>query len=160
MAAITQKLEQAYRQAPWRSQVQWSGMFLIFLVGFVMVAGLYLSISAQAATAGLEVQDLQVQKDESIRRTADLRNQLAYLTSDVVMAKRAKEMGFKLNRVEDPTYLIINGYTGRKLADLAPPPGLDMIPSPVLKATYTQSLWEWLFKGVLSYSDPSLGGLQ
>jgi cell division protein FtsL len=160
MAAITQKLEQAYRQAPWRTQVQWSGMFLIFLVGFVMIAGLYLSISAQAATAGLEVQDLQVQKDEITRRTADLRNQLAYLTSDSVMVKRAKAMGFKLNRIDDPTYLIINGYAGRNLANLAPPPGLDMIPSPALRPAYTQSLWEWLFQGVLSYSDPSVGGLR
>jgi cell division protein FtsL len=160
MAAITQKLEQAYRQAPWRSQVQWSGMFLIFLVGFVMVAGLYLSISAQAATAGLEVQDLQVQKDETTRRTADLRNQLAYLTSDAVMVKRAKEMGFKLNRVDDPTYLIIPAYAGRNLASMAPPPGLDMIPSPALRPAYTQSIWEWLFQGVLSYSDPSVGGLK
>jgi cell division protein FtsL len=160
MAAITKKLEQAYRQAPWRTQVQWSGMFLIFLVGFVMVAGLYLSISAQAATAGLEVQDLQVQKDETTRRTADLRSQLAYLSSDNVMAQRAKGMGFKLNRIDEPTYLIISSYSGRTLANLAPPPGLDMIPFPVLRPAYTQSLWEWLFQGVLSYSDPTVGGLK
>jgi cell division protein FtsL len=157
MAAITQKLEQAYRQAPWRSQVQWSGLFLIFLVGFVMIAGVYLSISAQAATAGLEIQDLQVQKDETIRRTADLRNQLAYLTSDSVMTERANSLGYKLNRIEEPTYMIIAGYAGRSPANFAPPPGLDMIPSPVLRPAYTQSIWEYLFQGILSYSEPSFG---
>ncbi|HEX7556973.1 MAG TPA: hypothetical protein VF338_10145 [Leptolinea sp.] len=157
MTAITQKLTQAYRQAPWRSQVQWSGMFLLILIGFVLIAGLYLSISAQAATAGMDIQDLQVQKDETTRRSADLRNQLAYYSSDAVMAKRAKDLGFKLNQIDDPIYLIIPGYTGRDLANLAPPPGLDMIPSPVLRSAYTQSLWEWLFQGVLSYTDPSVG---
>jgi cell division protein FtsL len=157
MTAITHKLEQAYRQAPWRTQVQWSGMFLMVLISIVMIAGLYLSISAQAATAGLDIQDLQVQKDETTRRSADLRNQLAYLTSDTVMAARAKELGYKLNRIDEPTYLIIPNYAGREKANLAPPPGLDMIPSPVLRPAYTQSLWEWLFQGVLSYTDPSLG---
>jgi len=160
MTAITQKLEQAYKQAPWRTQVQWSGMFLLVVISFVMVAGLYLSISAQAATAGLDIQDLQVQKDETTRRMADLRNQLAYLTSDQVMEKRAKDLGFNLNRIDDPTYLIIPNYAGRELASMAPPPGLDMIPSPVLRPAYIQSLWEWLFQGVLSYSDPSLGANQ
>jgi len=160
MTAITQKLEQAYKPAPGRTQVQWSGMFLLVVISFVMVAGLYLSISAQAATAGLDIQDLQVQKDETTRRMADLRNQLAYLTSDQVMEKRAKDLGFKLNRIDDPTYLIIPNYAGRELASMAPPPGLDMIPSPVLRPAYIQSLWEWLFQGVLSYSDPSLGANQ
>ncbi|NMB56019.1 MAG: hypothetical protein GYA15_15105 [Leptolinea sp.] len=157
MTAITHRLEQAYKQAPWRTQVQWSGMFLLILIGIVLIAGLYLSISAQAATAGLDIQDLQVQKDETIRRTADLRNQLAYLTSDTVMEKRAKDLGYKLNRVDEPTYLIIPQYSGREVINLAPPPGLDMIPSPLLRPAYTQSLWEWLFQGVLSYTDPSLG---
>jgi hypothetical protein len=132
-------------------------MFLLILIGIVLIAGLYLSISAQAATAGLDIQDLQVQKDETIRRTADLRNQLAYLTSDTVMEKRAKDLGYKLNRVDEPTYLIIPQYSGREVINLAPPPGLDMIPSPLLRPAYTQSLWEWLFQGVLSYTDPSLG---
>lgn len=157
MTAIAHKLEQAYRQAPWRSQAQWSGMFLLVVISFVMVAGLYLSISAQAATAGLDIQDLQVEKDETTRRSADLRNQLAYLSSDAVMEKRAKELGYKLNRIDEPTYLIIPRYSGRETANMAPPPGLDMIPSPVLRPAYTQSLWEWLFQGVLSYTDPSLG---
>jgi hypothetical protein len=75
------------------------------------------------------------------------------------MEARAKELGYKLNRIDEPTYLIIPNYSGREKANLAPPPGLDMIPSPVLRPAYTQSLWEWLFQGVLSYTDPSLGAL-
>jgi cell division protein FtsL len=157
MTAITHKLEQAYRQAPWRMQAQWSGMFLLVVISFVLIAGLYLNISAQAATAGLDIQDLQVQKDETTRRSADLRNQLAYLTSDAVMQKRAKELGYRLNRIDEPTYMIIPGYAGRETVNMAPPPGLDMIPSSVMRPAYTQSLWEWLLQGALSYTDPSLG---
>jgi cell division protein FtsL len=145
--AVHQRIFQAYKQAPWRTQLQWSGTFLLVLVTVVLIAGLYLSISARAATAGLEIQSLELLKEESSRNMADLRNQLAFLTSEAQMAKRAKDLGFRRKDASAPVYLVIPGYTGRKLALLAPPPGLDMITQPILKPAYTQSLWEWLYQG-------------
>jgi len=52
---MAQNLIQAYRQAPWRTQLQWIGFFLLGLVIIVTVAGLYLSITAQSTTAGVEI---------------------------------------------------------------------------------------------------------
>jgi len=156
--AITEKIVQAHRQAPWRTQLQRAGIFLLFLVGGVLVAGVYLNISAQAATAGLEIQDLESRKEESLRRMADLKNSLAIYTSAPEMARRAKDLGFKAKTSLDPTYMIISGYPGRSVVILAPPPGPDMIPQPILKPIYTQSLWEFLFQGTLPFNGVFTGG--
>jgi len=52
------RLLQAYKQAPWRVQLQWIGLFLLGLVLVAGITGLYLNISAQAATAGRKIQSL------------------------------------------------------------------------------------------------------
>lgn len=154
--AVTNRIIQAYKQAPWRKQLQWSGTFLLVLVIVVLTAGLYLNISARAATAGLEIQSLEAEKEDLNRNMADLRNQLAYLTSDGQMAKRAKDLGFRRKDVAESLFLVIPGYTGRKLALLAPPPGLDMITQPIIKPAYTESLWEWLYQGAYTFNEIQL----
>ncbi|MHC1784432.1 MAG: hypothetical protein AB9891_17045 [Anaerolineaceae bacterium] len=154
--AVTNRIIQAYKQAPWRKQLQWSGIFLLVLVIVVLTAGLYLNISARAATAGLEIQSLEYVKEESTRNMADLRNQLAFLTSESQMAKRAEKLGFRRKDASAPIYLVIPGYSGRKLALLAPPPSLDMINQPMIKPAYTQSLWEWLYQGVNTFNKVQL----
>ncbi len=40
-------LTQAYSQAPWRKQLQLIGIFLVVLVFFALVAGIYLSVTAR-----------------------------------------------------------------------------------------------------------------
>jgi hypothetical protein len=108
--ANVQNITQAYSQAPWRKQVQWIGSFLLVLVFVCLIAASYLNVTARAATAGREIQDMQVgqvetastkpdQKDyhsieELKRRGADLQAQLAYLLSEDTMQKRAKGLGF------------------------------------------------------------------
>ncbi len=154
---FTNRFIQAYRQAPWRTQLQWSGLFLLGLVAAVCVAVVYLNISAQAATAGLEIQTLEAAKETSQRKIADARNKLALLTSQDVMEKRAEDLGFVDTDATTSTYLVVKGYPGRQPIVLAPPPSPDMIKRPVIKPGYTQSLWEWLFQGILSFNDTTGG---
>jgi hypothetical protein len=45
--------------------------------------------------------------------------------------------------------MVIPGYQGRKPVMIAPPPSSDNLPSPIIKQSYRQSLWEWFFEGVL-----------
>ena len=54
------RLLQAYKQAPWRIQIQWIGLFLLGLVLVASIIGLYLSISAQAAASGRSIQFLGI----------------------------------------------------------------------------------------------------
>ena len=75
----------AYKQAPWRVQRQWIGAFLLVVIGVAMVAALYLDVTARAAVAGREIQEMRFEITTIQRENADLETQLADLTSTAVM---------------------------------------------------------------------------
>ena len=91
---MNNRIVQAYRQAPWRTQLQWTGLFLLVLVLVASVASIYLNVSASAAASGREIQRLGQQSEDLERSIADLRTQLAMLTSAANMEKRAEAMNF------------------------------------------------------------------
>ena len=138
---------QAYRQAPWRTQLQWIVYFLLLLVAAAAVAGIYLSISAASAQAGRDIQSMQMDSGDIQNQIADLNTQLATLTSAAQMQKRAKDMGFVPVDPSSETFLMIPGYSGRQPAVLAPPPSPAQGNATLIKPSYTQSLWEWIFQG-------------
>ena len=49
----------AYKEAPWRTQRKWIGLFLVGTIAVGMVAGIYLNVTSRAALAGREIQDLE-----------------------------------------------------------------------------------------------------
>lgn len=157
---IASRTIQAYRQAPWRQQLQWGGIFLLVLVAALLIAGVYLNISAQAATAGLTTQDLADRKEETLRIIANNRTTLARLTSQAEMEKRATALGFVDATREDATYMVVEGYGGRQSLVLAPTQRQDTIEHTLIKPSYTQSLWEWMFQGVLRFSETNMAGGQ
>lgn len=150
---MTHLFTQAYQQAPWRLQIQRIGGFLVGLVAVVIIAGVYLFISAQTATAGLEIQQLERQRESLNRTIADHRASLAELTSAGVMTSRASDLGFVRPDMSTAIYMVIPGYQGRQPAMIAPPPSSGNLPSPIIKQSYRQSLWEWFFEGVLGSSN-------
>ncbi|HVN54070.1 MAG TPA: hypothetical protein VMT46_07040, partial [Anaerolineaceae bacterium] len=66
------KIVQKYRQAPWRVQRQWIGLFLLGSVLVAIVAGIYLSITTRADLAGREIQNLNADILDKQRENADL----------------------------------------------------------------------------------------
>lgn len=155
---MTNRIIQAYRQAPWRAQLQWIGLFLLGLILCALVAAVYLNVSERAATAGREIQQLQSDSDDLERQIADLETKLAMLTSADQMLKRAQGMNFVSIEPGKATYLVIPGYAGRQPAVLAPPPGPSTTRAPLIRSTYTESLWEVLFKGFLTSSSKKTQG--
>jgi len=154
------KFLQAYKQAPWRVQLQWFLMLLGVLVVVVVVASVYLDVSTRAATAGLEIQRLEYSKEETLRKIADLKIKLAYLTSQEVMEARATDLGYE---DVDPTtvlYLMVDNYPGRQPVMMAAPPSRHVTNPPLVKPSYTQSLWEFLSQGFLALSETSVGVTQ
>jgi hypothetical protein len=145
---MSQKIIQAYQQAPWRIQVQRLRTFLVIILVFTLVTGMYLSISAQAATTGLNIQDGEYQREVLLRELATLKVQLGDLTSISNMEQRAIKEGYKPVDPEKGMYVLVKGYTGKPPVELAPPPGPNMLPAASLKPEYTQSLWEFLFETV------------
>lgn len=146
---MTNQMMQAYKQAPWRTQLQWIGLFMLFLILVASVASVYLNVSASAAAAGREIQNLENETTTIERSIADLETKLAMQTSAQVMQARAKEMGFETTEWDDSLFISINGYSNRQEAVLAPSPGPEMVIQPVIRAAYTQSLWDWLSAGFL-----------
>lgn len=143
---MAQRVTQAYQQAPWRIQVQRLRTLLLLILMFALVAGIYLFVSAQAATAGLNIQDGEFYREKLQREIASLKTQLGNVTSIAAMEDRAIKANFKPAPGDMGMYVIVNGYYGKPQVNLAPPPGPDLIPETKLKPEYTTSLSEWLFR--------------
>lgn len=151
------KIMQAYKQAPWRVQLQRLFYITLAIVMIVVVAALYLNISAQAATAGLDFQGLEWQRQDLERQIANNDAKLGQIESEENMVVRAKALGFTPIAMDKAVYVVVPGYTGRQLASFAPVPSSDMLADPIIKPSYTQSLWEWLFPGVLIWTNAAGG---
>lgn len=148
---------QAYKQAPWRIQLQWIGLFLLGLVLIASITGLYLSISAQAAASGRKIQSLESEINNINNEIAVLTAELATTKSIEAMQSRAQAMDFLSINPREAIYLEIPGYD--PLADLvlAPPRVSIISESPTVHSSYKTSLWEWLVQNI--WQTPS-GGLQ
>ena len=148
----------AYKQAPWRMQTQRGALLLIVAILGASVLWVMVSVSVQAASAGLEIQQMEDDQENMQREIAGLRTQIGSLTAAGQMEARAIAMGFEPIDLGDITYVVIPGYKGREPIIQAPPPG-GSIEQPLVKPAYTQSLWEWLLQGVLEVSEPPGGVL-
>src|SRR5512146_3160737 len=95
-------LVHAYRQAPWRLQRQWMGAFLLGVLGIAMISSLYLDVTAQAAFAGRQIQNLSSDIVTTQQGNADLQTKLAVATSNDTMERRAQDLGYE---PVDPTQM-------------------------------------------------------
>ncbi|MFL7869617.1 MAG: hypothetical protein AB8I58_12360 [Anaerolineales bacterium] len=137
------RFNHALSQAPWRVQRQWVSVFLLIVLGFAMIATLYLTVTSQAAIVGREIQDLRLEIIDTEHANADLQTELARLTSMAEVEKRAYELGFRPVEPEEVEYLYVPGYVASNGAMLAAAPELQ--PSaPDIPPEYTQSLLDWL----------------
>ena len=149
-----QNITQAYSQAPWRKQLQWIGLFMLALIIVAMVAGIYLSVSAQASTAGREIQIMYAEMENIRRNVEDMETQIAYLVSNSEMEKRAEELGFLSVESDEIFYILVPGYINPGQANLAEPPGSTLPAIPTISPEYTQSLVDWLSERVFDPASP------
>jgi hypothetical protein len=123
-------------------QRQWVGVFLLAVIIAAMVAALYLDVTARAALAGREIQELRSQITTVQRQNADLETQLADLTSTAVMQRRALELGYRPVLPGELDYVPVPGFVEPEpdillaARDAAPP-------VPAQPEEYSQSLLEW-----------------
>jgi hypothetical protein len=146
----------AYRQAPWRTQRQWMGAFLLGLLALAMISALYLDVAAQSAILGREIQDLKSEITTTNHANADLQTRLAILLSTGVMEARAFALGFRPAAAGEIHYLIVPGFarpTGVSLAVTRPQASAPGIPP-----EYTQSLLEWVSEYLSSPASGIAGG--
>ncbi len=154
MNNVTQ-IVQKVRQAPWRVQRQWIGLFLLALVLMTMVAGIYLNVTVRAALAGREIQILlnpslinpePKTQPNSIatnkRINNELQMELADLTSVESMRRRAEAMGFQPASPDDITYVAVPGYVARSGVDKSTP-GVTQPAAPIILPEYTESWFDY-----------------
>jgi hypothetical protein len=142
MNDITQVVQKV-RQAPWRVQRQWIGLFLLALVLVAMVAGIYLNITVRATLAGRESITLRNTIANNQRVNSDLETQLAGLTSVAAMQQRAEALGFLSVDPEEITYVVVPGYVRPAGVDLSTPGGTGPA-VPVILPEYTESWFDYL----------------
>lgn len=153
MQAQATHIIHAYKQAPWRVQRQWVGAFLLVVIGASMIAALYLNVTARAAVAGREIQELRLEITTIQRANADLETQLADLTSTVVMQQRALELGYRPVKPGELEYMAVPGFAAPEPAILLGAEDVAALEQ-IIPAEYTQSLIEWLDERI------RFGGLQ
>jgi Tfp pilus assembly protein PilV len=152
-------LRQAYKQAPWRIQLQSIGFYLLPVIAIALITVIYLNISAQAATAGLQIRKMRINEETIQRSIANQRTQLAWLTSYVTMHQRAQSMGYTLIDPKNSIFLVVPGYTGRGIVLMAPPPGENMSLA-LSDSRYQESLWDWFSVTFIDTESQTSGGVQ
>jgi hypothetical protein len=152
---MAKKSKQAYKQAPWRRQIQSVGMSLLPVIALVVVISIYLIISAQSASAGLEIMDMHYEEEEILRIIANQRTELAWKTSYTQMVKRAEKSGYETAPSESVHFMAIPGYTGQSPVLLAPPPGSENTLGPLVNEYYQESLWDWVYNTFLTSASTS-----
>ena len=142
------------RQAHWRVQRQWIGLFLLGMVVVSMVAGIYLNITVRATAAGREIELLQPNLINDRRTNSDLETQLAGLTAIDSMQQRAEALGFQPAGPDDITYIVVPGYTPPTTVDMSQrgATNLGQTQKPMLLPDYTESLLDWITRTLGSSS--------
>jgi cell division protein FtsL len=154
MNNVTQ-IVQKVRQAPWRVQRQWIGLFLLAMVMMAMVAGIYLNVTVRATLAGREIFGLQAMMTTNQRVNADLETRLAGLISIESMQQRAENMGFQPANPNDITYVAVPGYVAESAVDLSIP-GVNQPVVPIILPEYTESWFDYFMNQ--QASSTSAGG--
>jgi hypothetical protein len=132
-------------------------LFLLGLLVLAMVSALYLDVTASAAIAGREVQQLRLDITATQRMNADLETRLAETLSTRNLEVRARALGFRPAETGEIHYLMVPGYVqtaGVQLENFAAPPSA----APDLPAEYTESLLDWL-SAFLSEPGGEIAGL-
>jgi hypothetical protein len=135
------QLFQNYRQAAWRTQIQWIGLFLAMLVAVAIVLGFYVNITTRTALAGREIAYAQDDLITMQHKISDLESQIASLTSTQNIQERAVAMGFIPATADEFMYVVVPGYSPKTAINLAPKLVRDL--KPIILPEYTESLFDW-----------------
>ena len=148
-----ENLTQAYRQKPWRIQMQWISRVLTILVIVVLAVILNLNIISRSAHAGVQVRILEAEREKLERTISGNRTTLAQLTSATVMKQRAKELGYQPVRQDQIEYIYMAGYLEKDSLPVEIPLKRNQQNSNLINPVYTQSIWDWLFQGTFTLLD-------
>lgn len=147
-------LMQAYKQAPWRKQLQWVGIFLLVVVSIAAIAGLYLFISGRSAATGRRIQNLESELAALQRKNNDLQTELGEILSSRALNERIGALDMRLMNVEEALYLEVPGYVPPTGPALAPPPKIEEQRTPILLPEFTNTFIDWITEKIQAVPEP------
>ncbi len=145
------KLKQAYKQKPWRIQLQWVGRILLILIIAIVALVFHLELTTQAAEAGTEIRNLEAERESLIRDIHHNHTTVAMLTSTSVMQERAEAMGFRPASQAEIEYLFLDEYINKEPEIFLQKSTLNFTPAEQIKPPYLQSIWDLAFSGTIFY---------
>ena len=141
-----------YQDVPLRFQKQWISSFLTIVVLLGLVAGLYLNVTARAAIAGREIQNLEADIVINERTNADLQTNIATLLSNNTLEERAKAEGFIPFQRTELEYLVVPGYFPSQGVNITPPVvNPDVL---AMSPEFSESLFSWIARQMETASVP------
>jgi hypothetical protein len=135
----TAPLARAFKEAPWRTQTQAVAIVSILLLAIAIVAGFYLTVASRAATAGRDLQRLEVQKAVLAQANEELRAELSELRAVERLVQRALALGFRPAAPEQIHYVRVDSFPYH--AETTPPPRAVV---PVTEPTALAQVADWL----------------
>ncbi|MBI4769635.1 MAG: hypothetical protein HY784_04280 [Chloroflexi bacterium] len=158
-----QRITRAFKQAPWRTQLQAAALSAAVLTVYLVLGSLFLNETSRTATDGFEVQALETRKTDLIRQNAELRARLAELRAEDRLRKRAGEIGYRPARPDEIDYLVVDGYSvppspaearlAREATVALAAPAITPTPIP----DFTETLGEWLVASVFGVKVEAAG---
>ena len=145
MKTISQ-LFSSNNQAKWRTQIQWSAVFLVSLALVVIISAFYVNISTKTALAGRKILLAEGSIQAINHEITDLEASLASLQSVHAMEIRAQQLGFAPAEPGDFLYIVVPNYSVEP--EFLPVPKADTVHSPVILPEYTESLIDWFLTWV------------
>ncbi len=137
-------MPQAFKQAPWRLQIRATSRTALWIVGLLVLGGLYLAVNAKVAGAGRELMVLEREQELLARANAELNATYAGLTAPELMMARAAYFGFRPVKPEEVEYIRVEGALSDPSFVAPRPPRSDTNRFGMLSPSYTETLGERL----------------
>lgn len=140
-----QKIIQAYRNTPWRRQINMIGTFVAFGLVATLVMLAYVWVTSKAGAYGLQVQEIQETNQYLEQEIENAKAELGDITRNEAMAERATEIGFVPAESDQLRYLVVPGYPGEPTPAVIPQATPHVAgQGNTLPPEYTASLLDWL----------------
>jgi cell division protein FtsB len=134
-----QWIQQALRQAPWRTQTQATSLVLAVVVLVAVIGALYLAQASRTAATGRRLQAMEARRQVIEQQNAQLRAEIASLRSVPRLIAEAERLGYRTASLGEVEYLIVDDVP--PLPEPPPPPPIraeEVVPR------YNETLEGWL----------------
>ncbi len=137
-------MPQAFKQAPWRLQILSTSRMALWIVGFVVLGGVYLAVNSKVASAGRELLLLERRHESLVRINGELSATYAGLISPEFMMERASYLGFRPALPNEIQYLPVDGFIISGGFEAPRPLTSDEERQSMLSPSYTETLGDWI----------------